>query len=225
MITLYANKNQLTIRKREPITSGSVNVCQVQFRFSADWEGMTRVAVFQAGLESCSVLLDGSGQCSIPWEVLETPGIRLYAGVYGTRSGEVPHSETFSPKLAVGEPAGTVVLPTVWADLGVILTGAAPGEETRAPTPELWQQELERKQDVLRGLPGQVVGFNEEGKAAAMDAPGGGALYQFGHGLKQSGDVVSVDTADGFDGDKTLPITAAAVETAVGNIEILLETI
>ncbi|MBD5169952.1 MAG: hypothetical protein HDT20_07555 [Oscillibacter sp.] len=208
MFTLYAGKNKLTLRQRETVTSGSANVYPVRFEFSADWDGMKRTAVFRAGEESRSVLLDGSGECSIPWEMLEDPGIRLYAGVYGTRDGDV-------------------VLPTVWTDLGMILTGAAPGEDARMPTPELWQQELDRKQDVLRGLPGQVVGFNEEGKAAAVDMGSveEGTLCQFGHGLKRSGNVISVDTADGFDGDKTLPITAAAVETAVGNIEILLETI
>ena len=208
MFTLYADKNKLTLRQRETVTSGSANVYPVRFEFSADWDGMKRTAVFRAGEESRSVLLDGSGECSIPWEMLEDPGIRLYAGVYGTRDGDV-------------------VLPTVWTDLGMILTGAAPGEDARMPTPELWQQELDRKQDVLRGLPGQVVGFNEEGKAAAVDMGSveEGTLCQFGHGLKRSGNVISVDTADGFDGDKTLPITAAAVETAVGNIEILLETI
>ncbi|MBD5153552.1 MAG: hypothetical protein HDT15_00360 [Oscillibacter sp.] len=208
MFTLYVDKNKLTLRQRETVTSGSANVYPVRFEFSADWDGMKRTAVFRAGEESRSVLLDGSGECSIPWEMLEDPGIRLYAGVYGTRDGDV-------------------VLPTVWTDLGMILTGAAPGEDARLPTPELWQQELDRKQDVLRGLPGQVVGFNEEGKAAAVDMGSveEGTLCQFGHGLKRSGNVISVDTADGFDGDKTLPITAAAVETAVGNIEILLETI
>lgn len=50
--------------------------------------------------------------------------------------------------------------------------------------------------------------------------------YKFGHGLTVSEEkVVSVDTTDDFDGDKTLPITAAGVETIVGGIEILLKAI
>ena len=36
---------------------------------------------------------------------------------------------------------------------------------------------------------------------------------------------LSVETADDFEGDNTRPITAAAVESTVGNIEILLKTI
>lgn len=91
---------------------------------------MDRTAVFRAGAESRSVLLDDDNACGIPWEVLVKPNVLLQAGVCGARDGEV-------------------VLPTVWADLGVILTGAAPGREVRPPTPELWRQELERKGDAL----------------------------------------------------------------------------
>lgn len=53
----------------------------------------------------------------------------------------------------------------------------------------------------------------------------GESVYQIGHGLKLEGDRLSVDTAQDFQGDNTLPITAAAVQAAVGNIEILLGTI
>lgn len=62
--------------------------------------------------------------------------------------------------------------------------------------------------------------------STGVPASGGeGASYRFGHGLKVDTGVVSVDTANGFEGDKTRPITAAAVETTVGNIEILLAMI
>lgn len=130
MFELYAAHNQVTVRRREPMTSGSVNVCQARFEFSEDWAGLARTAVFRAGLESRSVLLGEDGVCTIPWEVLRIPKYRLYAGVYGTRGGEL-------------------VLPTVWGDLGMILPGAAPGEESRPPAPELWQQELAGKGDAL----------------------------------------------------------------------------
>ena len=51
MFVLYANKNQLTARKKEPVTSGSVNVYTARFEFSPDWAGLTRKAVFKAGKE------------------------------------------------------------------------------------------------------------------------------------------------------------------------------
>lgn len=137
MFILYADKNQLKVRQREPMTSGSVNVYQARFEFSEDWEGLDRTAVFRAGERSVSLLLDESGECSVPWEALAESGRRLDAGVYGKRGTEV-------------------VLPTVWADLGYIQRGAAPGEESRPPTPELWQQELDRKGDGL--------GYTEKGE-------------------------------------------------------------
>ena len=52
-----------------------------------------------------------------------------------------------------------------------------------------------------------------------------GAAYQFGHGLKQEGVNVSVDMSSDDNPDKSLPISAASVEAAVGNIEVLLKTI
>lgn len=55
----------------------------------------------------------------------------LQVGVYGTRGEEE-------------------VLPTVWANLGVILEGAEPGEIARPPTPDLWQQELAGKADGMK---------------------------------------------------------------------------
>lgn len=130
MFILYANKNRLDVRQREPVTSGSVNVCPVRFEFSSDWDGLSRTAVFQAGADSWSVLLDESGQCEIPWEALVSPGRNLTAGVCGTRGD-------------------TLVLPTVWASLGTILEGASPGTKSRPPTPDLWRQELAAKGDSL----------------------------------------------------------------------------
>ena len=130
MFELYANKNRLRVRRREPVTSGSVNVYEARFQFSEDWAGLSRTAVFRAGGVSVSVALGENGACSVPWEVLQKPGVRLEAGVYGTRGGEV-------------------VLPTVWADLGFVCAGAAPGDNALPPTPDLWRQELDGKGDKL----------------------------------------------------------------------------
>lgn len=137
MFLLYANKNQLNVLKREPITSGSVEVYQVQFQFSEDWNGLTRAAVFRAGQETRSILLNESGTCTIPWEVLTAHGKQLTAGIYGTREG-------------------TVVLPTVWANLGHILEGVTTGEDAQPPTPDLWEQRLEGKGDALNYSEGNL---------------------------------------------------------------------
>lgn len=130
MFILYASKNKLAVRQREPVTSGSVNVYNARFEFSPDWGGLTRKAVFKAGKEPRTVLLDESGQCVIPWEVLTSHGQPLMAGVFGT--------------------ADETALPTTWASLGTVLEGVpTDGEGTKPPTPDLWEQELAGKGDTL----------------------------------------------------------------------------
>jgi len=129
MFILYANKNRLTVRGKEPVTSGSVNVYTARFEFSSDWQGLTRKAVFKAGGTSRTVLLDEGGRCTIPWEVLTCYGQTLIVGVFGT--------------------CGDSVLPTTWADLGTVLEGAKLGEDAHPPTLEVWEQELAGKGDGL----------------------------------------------------------------------------
>ena len=105
------------------LVEGAVNVNIVQFVFSSDWDGLTKTAVFQAGSDKYSVLLDESNEAPIPWEVLQNPRRTLYAGVYGT-NGE------------------SLVLPTIWASLGTIQEGANPGQDTQPPTPSVYEQIL-----------------------------------------------------------------------------------
>lgn len=164
MFRLYADKNKLSLLEREPMTSGSVNVYEAIFEFSEDWEGLERVAVFAAGGTSREVLLDDSGTCVVPWEVLKekirraNPYVRLLAGVYGTRGGEI-------------------VLPTVWADLGAILEGVPTnGEGARPPTPELWEQELAKKGDRLEldGLDLRLLSGEKELSKVELSSSGGG---------------------------------------------------
>ena len=131
MFQLYAEKVRLTVREREAVTSGSVQAVEARFQFSEDWWGLERVAVFRAGGESRSVVLDETNTCTVPWEVLQKPGQLLQAGVYGSAGGDV-------------------ALPTVWASLGTILEGAKPGAEAGPPpTPEVWEQALAGKGDGL----------------------------------------------------------------------------
>lgn len=116
MFVLYADKNQLNVREKEPVTSGSVNVYPVRFEFSEDWDGMSKTAVFQAGCKETTVALTG-GACTVPAEVLSEPGYYLMAGVCG-KQGE------------------STVLPTVWANLGLISEGSVTGEDPEpAPPP------------------------------------------------------------------------------------------
>jgi len=59
----------------------------------------------------------------VPWELLKSPGCRLWAGVYGTNTD------------------GSLQIPTVWVDLGIIQPGADPsGDESAEPSLPVWEQ-------------------------------------------------------------------------------------
>lgn len=120
-IIIKVEKGILAVEERESFTSRSVNAYKVQFQFSADWEGLTRTAIFKAGGERRSVLLDKSDGCTVPWEMFVKPHVHLLAGVCGTREENV-------------------VVRTVWLDLGIIHPGAIAEEMSQPPTPDLWVQ-------------------------------------------------------------------------------------
>lgn len=157
MFILYADKNKLTIRQRETLTSGSVNVNRVRFQFSAEWTGLTKTAVFQAGDKTVSVLLDPSEECAVPWEVLSLHGYAVLCGVRGTLNGEM-------------------VLPTIWAGLGKVLEGTSGGNPAEPPpTQDVWEQALSKKGDNLSyTASGQLGLFSGNTLLSSVPAVGGG---------------------------------------------------
>lgn len=150
---LLAEKNRLTLTQKSLLTSGSVNVYSVRFKFSPDWDGLDKRCVFRTGYDTGNVIaveLDENGRCVIPWEVLTTADKLLYAGVYGTKGEEI-------------------VLPTVWALLGKILQGTYPGEGSGPPTPDAWQQlkdDLARAAEELENIQGYTQSAVESAESA-----------------------------------------------------------
>ncbi|MEH2937962.1 hypothetical protein [Lawsonibacter sp. JLR.KK007] len=155
MFVLDADKTQLTVREKEPVTSGSVNVYPVRFEFSEDWDGLKQTAIFQAGCREKAVALAG-GACTVPAELLSEPGCYLMAGVCG-RYGE------------------STVLPTIWANLGLILEGAITGDAPEpVPPPESWQEALDSKGDSLAYTDAGELGLYAGRRLlAAVPAEGG----------------------------------------------------
>lgn len=127
-ITICGRAAILTLR--ELLTGGSVGA-RCKFTFSADWNGLTKVAVFSGSGTSADVTLDATGECEIPYEVLASHGGHLWIGVYGT-------------------DADTIVKPTVWADAGRIEKGTAPsGLDPEEFSPTLAQQAITAAQSAL----------------------------------------------------------------------------
>lgn len=195
MFVANVNKNLINVETVETITSGSSNVYVMQFNFSDEWLVLQRVAVFRKNKEPpVNILLNESNQCMIPWEVMTDPEAVITFGVFGTMDGNV-------------------VLPTIWANGGIVVEGVVTGIEPEPPTPDIYQQILARLAYIENNLGTGGDGNNETSN------------YEFGHGFKIDGNTVSVETTDSFEGDNTLPMTAAGVEIVVGNIDVLLQTI
>lgn len=124
MFTLRAQRGKLSVTRQETLISGSSHVYSVQFKFSKDWQGMAKTVVFRTPDGAISQLLDPSGLCQIPWEVLKKHGVNLMCGVYGQK-------------------AGALILPTVWANLGPIEEGSKSTDPDVPPTPSQWDQVLQ----------------------------------------------------------------------------------
>lgn len=235
MFLLEANKVCLTRRSAEPLTSGSRNIYLCRFRFSEDWEGVDRLAVFCGSGEERAVPLGPDDTCQIPHEVLASPGGSLYAGVYGTKNGQL-------------------VMPTIQAWLGQIQYGTHPADVSNPPTPGVYEQLLEetksakaiaesvRKDADAGKFQGEAgLGFPPGGLAGqalvkVSDADydtrwiypsGGGSIPdQLGNGLMIDPEGrLAVQTADKAQPDNTLPITSAAVAVSLGNIDALLSAL
>lgn len=99
------------------LTAGMVGATATFTCAGSDWQDLTRIAVFRAG-GVCRNVADWDGDtCLIPWECLQAAGEPLLAGIYGTDS------------------TGALVIPTVYADCGVIQPGADPtGDPSAQPS-------------------------------------------------------------------------------------------
>lgn len=120
MFTLFVSSASVAVEEKEIITAGRVGL-QCSIRFSPDWDGLVKTAVFD-GAESRDVIV--TGECvTIPAECLAAEGDCLKAGFYGKSTD------------------GAVVIPTVWASLGMIEHSVYPsGREGAAPTPDVVAQ-------------------------------------------------------------------------------------
>lgn len=105
---------------REPLTSGMVGQT-IHFEYSHDFDDLMITAVFTDGKNTINVVNPGS-ECIIPHEVLTTIGATVKVGIYAVRGDEL-------------------VIPTVYATIGVVLKGADPsGDESTEPSLPVWAQ-------------------------------------------------------------------------------------
>lgn len=123
MIQFRANVLYATCKTDSPITTGSVGT-PVEFEFSDEWDGLSKIAVFRGSGISVDQALTGE-TCTVPGNVLTGKGGFLYIGVYGRNA------------------AGTIVMPTIWAKVGQILPGAKPSSvDPSSPVPD-WTAQVQ----------------------------------------------------------------------------------
>lgn len=114
MIRINVDGVTATVAEKEILTAGRVGL-ECAFTFTGEWDGLFKTAVFQ-GVESVGVALPDN-TCIVPWEAMQVEGVQLKIGVFGANG------------------AGTIVIPTIWANAGKIQPSAAgSGTEPTEPS-------------------------------------------------------------------------------------------
>lgn len=188
MIKVIYNKTCGRCVQAEPLTSGMVGQ-PIKFEYSPDFDGLELTAVFTNGKTTIDVLNPGS-ECVIPHEVLDTVGTVVKVGIYAVRDSEL-------------------IIPTVYATIGIVLKGADPSGDTSAdPTLPVWAQ--------INGLIGDLDNLDTEAKNNLVAAINEAA---------QSGGSGGSGTKISDDGDGNITITRLAADISAtddgdGNITI-----
>ena len=116
-INIKISKAVATAEKDGIITAGMVGV-PVSFMFDSWWDGLIVTAVFKGSGAPISVPLLGATETVVPWEVLKRPSTLLRIGAEGRL------------------PDGTLVIPTTWATVDIVMSGAnATDDLVKPPTP------------------------------------------------------------------------------------------
>lgn len=197
----------------QPLRLGSwdsYGIETLQIQPGAGWQGLELVATF--------VTPDGATQVPVPPDGVLT----------------VPPEATARP-LPADQPGRLVFagmaegVRRVSTNLAFVVSDHAPADGAQSrPTPSLWEQYFDKVQGMIdRAVPpagevGAVLTRTKTGTAWQKNAG-----YTVGAGLKLDPETntLSVDVAGQVQQDNTRPITSAAVYTAVGNIDALLQTI
>ena len=126
-----------------PIPKGIVGATvSIEYTDSA-WDGLQKTVVFRSGITK-DVLAAGN-EVVVPAEVVSRAGVNLYMGVYGA------------------DAANNVVIPTIWAEIGLVNGAAAPsGDTSTNPSLPVWAQ--------IQGMIGNLDDLNTAAKSSLVAA-------------------------------------------------------
>ena len=208
-ISVNCTDQTLTVERNPALTTGGVSVDRIAFTFCPLWDDYQKTAVFYRSADQVfHVLLDADDTAVVPQEVLRTPGF-LFFGVFGVKGSSVRPSEILRYTVRDGAISDSTAVPD--------------------PTPDIYAQLLDRIGDLAKlktlDKSSLVAAINELHATGGGGSGGGGMYFELDKTLRLEDGVLGVNTANRVEADNTLPITAAAVHTTVGNIEVLLSTI
>lgn len=104
MLRINVNTAEAVVTETELITAGRRGL-KCAFSFSSDWDGLSKVAVFQ-GVVTRDVALLTSNEITVPAECIAKAQFPLKIGVYGANGD------------------GTIAIPTIWCSFGKVLPSA-----------------------------------------------------------------------------------------------------
>ena len=93
---IIVNPHSLELQKTIDVNSGEYNIQNVEFDFSSEYEGLTKIAIFSNEDNSFQTMIN-DGSCIIPSEILETDGT-IGVGVYGYSVDGDKLIKRYSPK-------------------------------------------------------------------------------------------------------------------------------
>lgn len=149
---------KVTAELTDVLTSGMVGV-PVEIQFDEDWGDLRKLGVFEGSGQKKFLDLNMGGELTIPWEVLLEERTLLKVGVEWRKAD------------------GTVVIPTRWTEVGVVLPGAQAGNDPALdPTPTVYDQIMQAIDDGRlrgeQGPPGEQGPAGEPGPAGPQGEPG-----------------------------------------------------
>lgn len=212
-----------------PLVCGQVGFDKIHFDVDAEWEGMPLTAQFSYGADVVNVVVD-DGYAVVPTLPIGVVSVRLRGD--GPNGVIATANEIVLPVVRGFEDGGTPSVPPDPDLYNMLLLRV---EEARDDAVAA-QQAIENMQVAATTLPpGSSATVSKTVQDGVVKltygiprgSGGSGSSYKIGHGLKLDTptNTLSVNAVSDFEGDNTLPITAAAVQETVGNIEILLGTI
>lgn len=181
MFEIRINSNRAWAVQRDTLTRLGKNYDAVKIRLdlSDEWEDLRKIAVFRAQDSMIDVPVTGE-YLDIPPAMLQKESVHLLFGLYGVSEG------------------GTIVIPTIWTDLGII-----------QPSPDPYG--ADNYEDPPAGLYAQLQALAAAAQSAAATAVSGTYAASIGFSLNAAGHLIMSVTENDVTTTTDLgPVTAYA---------------